>query len=871
MKKTLRVIFLVAMTLMASRSALADMVGEKYAQSETFRQFVSSQKALEEQISRTDAEISSLKAELEKPRYSIPDWAKAVIICIPGMVFILSFDPWMQFAFMALSIGCAVLYICYLIRRNPMKWRLMTSGKTVRRLWRNLMRRNGLVGVAFLAVTLFPSVPQAATNVLQDIKMYYAGTAFEKGYVECKYARERINLGYDEVNGVAVIPSPEPGFEREYDVLAHLQGLGLGVAAEDFVTLYGKAATDGQRGRVYALLAATGKEVAVEGARRIVEAICAERGTGVGVGIQRFKALLAAFADSNNRLAANGLVRTFLELSVGRVKNLEGLDSIVELAVENDAFEIIREATASAMKSLPSRLPYAEALYAARICFRIDKDMARHYFQAIRFEFPEFMKSETLTLKLAGLIHDLSGVTAFLPLYDNEALYSALRRQSNDLRVAVTGFFDVIDPGLAAVAFSSIGMEPVDMVFSNPQTLVLLARLTSVYKKDSTAEFLGALKRTVVEYKTPYTKDVLFEAVEKAHQSPSLFTESVLTQDMNTDCRFNQNDGLILSLIRSLNPEQVRAYESYFIKKSSLHAEVLDFLFASHKEVFYRLLVSLFSADPASVARFSFPNDIMDLGTVAPAFTKTALAEFSRLPAAFFVASQALSGATPDVRTARRALVPELDDLFKTFLSSPKKELTEKDAIDALILLTLAQRQGVTSFADEAFVLEKMVSEYFSQDKHAGLAKKLEGKKQTLAELKKTLSERRAREMVHHVDVTYLAFLLCHALAAMYFSIKYACNIMIPGKNHYLLSCLVFQTEAFGAFVMSTIILLPWGVLMVLAAQLLRAFQGHDTAARDMRDGVAALDRPPALSPGGDAQDGGPGAWTDDEPDGKRG
>jgi hypothetical protein len=846
MKKTLRVILLMAVALVAAQSVLAEVVGEAFVQTESFRRFVDGQKALSEESAQLEAQRNAVRQELEanasEPRGTVHE----VLIAVFLLLAALGVPGWAACMLMVASICGVVLYFIYLYKYNPMKWRLMTRWDTPGRLWRNLMRRNGLLSIMLFALILAPHPVQAATNVLQDIKMYYSANSFEKGYVLCKYAREKIQLGYSEVNGVPVIPNPEPGFERDYDVLAHLQGLGLGVAADDFVTLYGQADTDARRGMVYALLAMTGKDVAGDGARRIVEAMCGEARRNIADSIRRFKALLAAFAGSDNRLLANGLVRTFLEGSVGRVRNLEGLDEVVSLACEHDSFEIIREATASAMKTLPARLPFADSVYAARIAFRIDKDMARHYFQNIRFDFQEFYAREDLTLKLGELIRDLAGVTAFLPLYEKEALYTALRRLQNSQRVGITAFFDAVDPSLAAVAYGSIGMEPGELVFENPRSLGLLARLTSVYKKDQAGELLGALKRAVVEFKVPYGPAELFEAAERLGQTPTQFTESVLTQDMNTDCRYNQNDGLFLSLIRTLSPEQIRAYEGYFVKKSSLHAEVLDFLFASHKDAFHRLLLTLFTADPKSVAYMSFPNDIMDLRAVAVAFDKETVAAFSTLPAAYFVADQALSGPTPDVRTARKALIPEFDELFKTFLGSKGKTLSDRQAVTAMILLTLAKRPGATAFADEAAVLENMVTEYFGRSGDAGLSERNAAMKKEIMEAEAVLSDRMAAKRFGYVVLSYLAFVLCVSVAAGFLSANYACNVMVPGKNHFLLSYLIHAGEAEGVFVMSTVILFPIGLVMVVAAQLARGLQYNDTAGEDMRDGVAALERLPA-------------------------
>lgn len=835
--------------------ARAEAVGGKFAQTEGFRHFVASQKALVEQDAALDKEIEVLKRRIEHPERGPLEDIRDRLLEFRFMVWVFSLEDETFYAIAALSVLLMPLYLFFLVRFNPMRFRLMTSGKTFGRLWRKTRQRNGLAGLALIVAVSLPGAALADTSVLQDIKMYFVGDDFEKGYVACKYDKGDIALGYAEVNGVAVIQKPAPGFDRSYDVAAHLLGLGLGVGAEDLASLFSMATTDAQRAQVFALLAKTGKDVARDGATRIIESICSQRGQDVGVSIGIFKALLSAFADSGNRLMANSLVRQFLEKSVSRVKDLAGLDSLVDLAVDNDAFEIIREATAAAMKPVPPRLPFAESVYAARIQFKLDKDLARHYFQNIRFDLAEFLKSEAVGLKLAKLMRELSGVTAFLPLYENDALYAALRRLPNEQRVALTGFFDSISPSLAAVAYNSIGMEPGDMVFANPRTLVLLARLTDTYKKESPSDFLNSLKRAIVEYNVPYSREILFEALEKVHQKPSGFVESVLTQDMNTDCRHQRNSPLIFSLIQSLTPEQFGAFETYFIKKSDLRQEILELLQSRDKDVFYRVLTTLFKESPGHIALLEFPNDIMDISAVASAFSPETQAAFSVLPAPYFVAHHALSGPTPDAALARKVLGPEFEGLFSSFLTNQKKELSEKEAVAGLILLTLAQRPGVTAFADESLVLEKMMTGYFAEAKHSELAGQVDAKKRVLEKLKALNARIEAQRTRLVATVANLAEMLCFGLAAVLFSICYGCNVIMPGRDFSLLAFFVNAMEAFGAFAMATVWLFPFGFATVLAFQLLRGLTRTDTLTRDMREGVAFLQDGPARAAWEDAGD----------------
>lgn len=855
MKSMLGVGVVAVVLLVLGQTVLADTVGQKFSQTDQFRQYVARQQELEDKIARLDVEIAAARTTLEKeeaafwPRflgYGLSEFALSGIALLGKTTL---------FICMAASLLSMILYVVYLVRRNPLKWKLMTSAKTFGLLRDKLLRRNGLLGLVLLPALLWPCPARAGTNVLQDLKMLYSGNQFELGYLKCKYDKGKIDLGYAEVGGVAVLARPADGFERDYDLLAHLQGLGKEVTAEELVSLYAAARSDQQRRLVLALLAKTSKELAREAARRIIDTLCAPGGQGFESSVARFKDLLAAFADSDNRLLANGLVREFLEKGVGRVRDLAGLDEVVALAADNGAFEIIREATAGALKTLPSRLPFAESVYAARIFFKIDKDVARSYFNSIRFDFREFLKSETLTGKLMELLRELSGVAAFLPLYENDALYGALQKQSNDVRVAITGLFDKVDPALAAVAYNSIGLEPRELVFRNPETLILLAILTDKYKHGKTADFLAALERAVVEYDVPYTKAALVEVVGKLGERVPTFIEGVLTHDMNSDCRYNRNPALLLDLIADLAPEQIRAFESYFVKKASLTMGILNIIRDKDKNAFMRVLEQVFIEAPQRLENASFPNDIMDLTTIAPAFSKQALASMDTLPAEIFVAHHQLAGPKPDLRLVRRALIPLLNALFTGFLESEKKELSEKQALAALVLQTLVDRQPAT-FSDEVFVLDKLVTGYFNENRHAELSARLADREKIHAGLRDDLDELSSRRLLRRAVDLYGLLLTLYLCAGAAFSLLYACNALVPGCNFSMLNGLLHFGESVSTFVMATLVFFPAGFVGIVSAQILRGVIARDTVTPDLRTCVENHDRGyrtapvPELEPG---------------------
>jgi hypothetical protein len=814
----------------------AEIVGQKLSQTEVFRQYVDKTKTLEEKVAGVDGKIKNIQESLSRNENIA--WLELAMLLI----------PYKNTIYCSTLIGLAMmaLYFFYLVKWHPMKWKLMTSKNTLCLLRDKILHRNGLIGLLFLTVLFLPDLSFAKTNVLQDIKMYYAGNEFEKGYLLCKYAHGTIDLHYTEVNGVPVLERPAPGFERAYDVVAHLRGLDKNISAEEFVSLYEMAASDKDRQLVFSLLARTDKDLAQEAAQKIVDAICAQRGVRLDASIGRFKSLLSAFADSNNRLLANGLVKEFLEKGVGRVKELEDLDNLVDLAVANGAFEIIKDSTTKVLKTIPSRLSFTDSVFAARIYFKIDKDMARNYFNAIRFDFRGFLNSPPLEAKIVELMRELSGVAAFLPLYENDALYKSLQQQSNDVRVAITGLFDKIDHSLAAVAYNSIGNDYKELAYRNAQTLVTFAALTDKYKQDKSIEFLNSLKRTVVEIDVPYTKSTLLEVVTTVHQRPSTFIENVLTHDMNTDCRFNRNNSLILSLIEDLTPEQIVAFESYFSKKTALSEGILKILFTKDKNAFYKLLAHVFAEDPKSLTNVRFSNDILDFQAVAPAFSRKALEAVVTLPASIFVAQHELSGQNPDVKLIRRALIPQLDSLFKHFLSEEQKALSEIEALNALTILSLVNKPNLTQFADENFVLDKLVTDYFSgtiKNGQSDLSDMIVAKEKALLDVQSGLTLIGSAKSLLNYLIFYSVVMLAYLLVTTVLSFLYACNSIVPGKNFSLLNGVLHFGEASAAFTMATVIFFPIGFCDVLVIQLIRGLIARDTVTPDLQTCVAVLDK----------------------------
>ncbi|KHK02851.1 hypothetical protein NY78_1801 [Desulfovibrio sp. TomC] len=685
----------------------------------------------------------------------------------------------------------------------------------------------------------------AKTNVLQDLKMYYTGNDFEKGYLLCKYAKGPVELRYDAVGGVAVIQQPKLGFERSFDLVAHQQGLGKPLAAEEFVSLYEAAGDEHQRQAVFALLAQVDKDTAQSAGEQILTAMASQSGVKLDAAIGQAKALLTFFASSNNRLLVAALVKTFLEKAVSRVRDLEGLDALVDLAVANGAFEVIREPTTKALKSIPSRLTFSDTVYAARVYFKIDKDVARNYFNGIRFDFREFVKSKLLKEKIVGLMRDLSGVAAFLPLYESDSLYKSLQQQPNEIRIAVASLFDEIDHGLAAVAYNSIGTGDSDLVFQNPETMVTFAALTAKYNKEKSAEILNSMTKTIVERHVPYSKNLLFQAVAAMEQQPATLVEGVLTHDMNTNCRFGRNAPLLLTLIDELAPGQLPAFEGYFAKKNDLAKGILAILFSKDKTAFYKLLAHVFAEAPQSIADLRLPNDIFDLTAVAPAFSPDTLKKFQTVPAPLVFAQHELAKSNPDVKLIRRALIPELDTLFRTFLSQDAKHLSEEEVLEAMILLSLVESPNATAFADEAFVLNKLVSDYFGAvigNGNTVLAEQLAAQKKALAAVEADMAIVKTAATLSGFLKVYASLITLYLVGTAILSLMYACNMILPGKNFSLLNGLLHFSEAQAKFIMSTFVLLPVGVLQLVSAQFLRGLIARETVTPGLQECVAALD-----------------------------
>jgi hypothetical protein len=814
----------------------AEIVGQKLSQTEAFQQYVADGKKLEDKLARVDEEIQNIRESLSRDEKSA--WFELSMILLPykKTIYCSTFAGLLMMA----------LYFTYLVKWHPMKWKLMTSKKTLRLLRDKILHRNGLITLIFLTALLLPNSSYAKTNVLQDIKMYYSGNEFEKGYLLCKYSNGPIDLHYSTVNDVPVIERPTQGFGRAYDVLAHLRGLNKNTSAEEFVSLYETAASDKDRQLVFSLLARTDKELAQEAAQKIVDSICAQRGVRLDASITHFKDLLSAFANSNNRLLANGLVKEFLEKGVARVKDLEDLDNLVELAVANGAFEIIKDSTAKVLKTIPSRLSFADSVFAARIYFKIDKDMARNYFNAIRFDFRGFLSPPLLEAKTIELMRELSGVAAFLPLYENDTLYKSLQQQSNDVRVKITDLLDKVDPSLAAVAYNSIGNDYKDFVYRDIESLVTFSRLTDKYKQDKAIDFLNALKRTIIELDVPYTKATLIAAISTVHQRPSTFIESVLTYDMNTGCRFNRNSPLILSLIEDLSSEQIVAFESYFSKKTALYEGILNILFVKDKNAFYKLLTHVFAETPKDLTNVQFPNDILDFQTIAPAFSQKSMETLASLPASIFVAQHELSGQNPDVKLIRRALIPQLDTLFKHFLSEEHKALSETEALNALAILSLVNKPNLTQFSDESFVLDKLVTDYFNgtiKNGHRDLTEVIAAKNKALADVQGGLASISSAKSLSNYLAFYSVVMLSYILVTTFLSFLYACNAIIPKNNFSILNGVLHFGEASAAFTMATVVLFPIGFCDVLVIQFIRGLISRDTTTPDLQSCVIVLDQ----------------------------
>ncbi|QLA16108.1 hypothetical protein [Desulfolutivibrio sulfoxidireducens] len=176
MKSMLGVGVVAVVLLVLGQTVLADTVGQKFSQTDQFRQYVARQQELEDKIARLDVEIAAARTTLEKeeaafwPRflgYGLSEFALSGIALLGKTTL---------FICMAASLLSMILYVVYLVRRNPLKWKLMTSAKTFGLLRDKLLRRNGLLGLVLLPALLWPCPARAGTNVLQDLKMFYGSS-----------------------------------------------------------------------------------------------------------------------------------------------------------------------------------------------------------------------------------------------------------------------------------------------------------------------------------------------------------------------------------------------------------------------------------------------------------------------------------------------------------------------------------------------------------------------------------------------------------------------------------------------------------------------------------------------------------------------
>lgn len=830
---SLCILFLILAT---SSSAYADMVGQDISQTPAFNQYVKNANSMNQELSALGQRIAAEKKQLA----NVPD-NRLIELGVNILPFIK-----VGCAGMVLCLASMALYILYLVKYNPRKWRLSTSRNTLRQFRNKVLRQNGLLalllGFAFLCA---PAPVDAGTNVLTDISMYYSGKAEEKGYLLCKYHKGPIDLGYEAIGGIPVLQKPDPGFEREYDLLAHQLGLGLPTSAEEYAALYDHAQNDAQRRVAALLLARSDKDMAQQAASLIIDRITGQGGRRVEPVIADARQIMAAFSDSDNRLLVGPLVRLFLEKMMGRIRDIQGLDALVDMAMAYDAFEVMREPTAKVLKNTPTRLSFDDAVLTAGILFRIDKDAARALFNGIRGDWRGLARSAAVRPKLVGLIRDLSGVAAFAPLYDNETLYRGLQQQPNEMRVQITSLFDQADPPLARVAYGSIGREPGDLVFQDSQSLGLLADLTVKYDKEAAPALAKTLMHTVAARPVPYSAAVLLDAAQTLGQDPQAFTEGVLTAIAEVNASGSLNNDLIVALVERLPAPRLAGFAGYFAKKPALAKRVLPIYQDKDKGAFQALLRQAFANDPGEIGSLRLRNDVLDVSPVAAAFSAKAVADVTSLPAALLFAQNELSGPNPDVKLVRRALIPQCDALFRHFLSEEKKALHQEQVLNALILRAIVLESGGAAFKTEAEVLSRMVNDYFSGaigNGTAALAGQIEAQREELAALKDHVAARDAVVRAAWLTAIFCIVVALYLVFGWLLSMAYACNRLLPDNNFSLINWWLHCLESFASYLMATLLFFPLGIMDKLMAQFLRGLLSRETVTPDVAQCLAMLD-----------------------------
>lgn len=845
MKRLLCVVWVVGALLFWNQTASAERVGESVIQTESFQKSVSNATAFENQLRQMQESIRENEREILRIRSSFgyPD------------VEALGDDVWWLFALAIISLLSMTAYTVYLIRWNPKKWKMMTSPDTLPLLWKKLLLRNGrlgvlaclaLAGLAASALVLAPSPALAGTNVLQDMAMHFSENEYERMYVRCKYADEPIVLPYLFVNEVPVIRQQQTRFDRNANMLAHLLGLKLPVTVKEMMVLHQVADNNKQYAQAYALLAHLPPDRLQEAAMEITNSLGTIPGGSFANAMHRMTLLLKALPATEAGQLKPALIQHFLRKVMGQIRNLESLALLVDFAAAQGVFDVIKEQTIKAMQALPSRLPHVETVHAASITLHYDTAQARTLFNSIRYNLMDLIRHKALEAETVALMRVLAEAPGAPPLFEAEALQHAMQPLSNFHRIALGTMLGRANPALAAMVYPAIASSPQDFTFATIEPLAAYVMLTLQAKPDNAAAVRELLTRIAVETPTDYTRQALADLFVILNGKTEEYFEQVLRHDMATDCKFNYNTKLLLSIIDAVPAERLSQFEDYFFKKTRLRDDVLEMLFTKNRPVFNALLRRVFEESPAVVERMVFPNDILDFSLVAPAFSQDSLQAFTKLRGPIFVAQTALASPTPDLTVVRKSCVPILDNLFTAYLTRSPSQLTEEEALTVLGMLALLDKPTAPQMATEVRILAQMADTFFQQhEKDADMAfRHAAAMQQARARLQASEMElHKAREVAGSLYLlhAYVGVVVLYVLIMFFLSLVYGCNAILPGYNFSLLQFALHQSECVLKAFSATVVGLLFAIPSLLVVQFLRALTDRGTTTPDLKTCHAVL------------------------------
>ena len=780
----------------------AEEVSHPYLESPEYKNGISEIHALQGKIDADKAEIDGLSKQIRQM----------------DLGFYRLFFSFFSFLGVDLSlIGLVIstiliiIYLRYLKKYNPLKWFILFKSRRNAALVLNTIRRisKGIPPVLIL-VHLLQAGP-ALGDGLKSAQLSMSQDPLEKvlNLLSCGESQGVIDTGLDDVKGLPFYRQVKSGsYQHLYDVLALHHALKIPLQQEKFTKLLSECPR-GELAKAYILILSIDDTVMV---KQILQ--------------QRLMSLIMGSGRSDLDRVQE------IVLIYAKSRELSKLELI-----KNDLLSVCDA-------SLLPRSKFS-LVYLADMALDLDLDTFKGLWSAIKNEFPEFAKERDTRMVFQDLLTKASAIPGLGPLYDTQEFLKLIPFLDNNQKVQVALLFSIPVPDLA-------------------KSVVEMTSFDSLQFKDmnDAFEFSGVVKN-LVPAKVPdlvkrlgemvvHVGLVPFKQIRELFQPLSMGDDSIIDALVQTDRTINMdNPGkskwITAELLQAASSESRQTHFVFLKERYGAYKNILAGLHAVDMDLFYQYLDFMYTSHGSDLMSLKFSNNLYSFTAWRQEPVPLLSDGITVLPWNIFLLHYEAAKVSPDAGKLHELLHP-IDSVLSKY--SCNNTVVKSNFPDFLVYYQITKDSKDPALQQYnqtlALILEKEIKERWEAVR-TDISKKLQPLEAERGRLRDRLTKEKREKTKALIRFIALAILLfvqaIYILVSLGFSLKYAFHLLIGRTSQRVALFLMVFLETLAKFLLPTLILLPWAVVVIVTVQAFALLCGREFGFPTITEAVATYNK----------------------------